>query len=99
MIARLPLPSKGAVALGRLSQIEMSRTRTKSKDRAQIDLGAIGRRIRELRGFRHDAGPVCAPHRRPAKVPLWRWNMVKKSQVQLYCWLLAKSSGSQWIGY
>lgn len=29
----------------------MTRSRTKSKSRAQIDLGAIGRRIRELRGF------------------------------------------------
>ena len=29
----------------------MKRTRTKSKNRAQIDLRAIGRRIRELRGF------------------------------------------------
>ena len=29
----------------------MSRSRTKSKSKAQIDLGAIGRRIRELRGF------------------------------------------------
>ena len=29
----------------------MKRTRTKSKTRAQIDLRAIGRRIRELRGF------------------------------------------------
>jgi len=29
----------------------MLRSRTKSKSRAQIDLRAIGRRIRELRGF------------------------------------------------
>jgi len=29
----------------------MSQSRTKSKERAQIDLPAIGRRIRELRGF------------------------------------------------
>jgi transcriptional regulator with XRE-family HTH domain len=29
----------------------MKRARTKSKIRAQIDLRAIGRRIRELRGF------------------------------------------------
>jgi transcriptional regulator with XRE-family HTH domain len=29
----------------------MKRARTKSKNRAQIDLRAIGRRIRELRGF------------------------------------------------
>jgi transcriptional regulator with XRE-family HTH domain len=29
----------------------MKRSRTKSKSRAQIDLPAIGRRIRELRGF------------------------------------------------
>jgi transcriptional regulator with XRE-family HTH domain len=29
----------------------MKRTTTKSRDRARIDLRAIGRRIRELRGF------------------------------------------------
>jgi transcriptional regulator with XRE-family HTH domain len=75
----------------------MKRARTKSKIRAQIDLCAIGRRIRELRGF----DMTQAQFARRIGVTQSYLSALEHGEKEPGSAVLfpsAKSSGSQWIG-